>query len=174
MVPTAHNADAGATSTRAAQSGSKAPGSKVPGSKGSAAKGKSENLTQPGSVDQAQEYLSNLEPRRKAHGAILASVFEEATGQPGVLWGKTMIGYGQVHYVYATGREGDTFRVGFAPRKAKLSIYGIQATPTWEQRHGELGKFTTGVSCVYINKPEDVDLEVLKDLIRAAWQADNE
>lgn len=84
-----------------------------------------------------------------------------------------MVGYGgEAHYRYATGREGDTFRVGgFAPRKAKLSLYGLQDAPRWEELSARLGKFTTGASCVYVNKPEDIDLEALAELIADAWAA---
>ncbi len=81
-----------------------------------------------------------------------------------------MIGYGEAHYKYATGREGDTFRVGFSPHKAKLSLYGIQESARWDELSTQLSKHTTGASCVYVNKPEDIDLEVLEVLIRESWE----
>lgn len=77
-----------------------------------------------------------------------------------------MIGYGQVHYVSHTGREVDWFAVGFSPRKAKISLYGLEGD---EELLAQLGKYTRGVGCVYINKPEDVRLDVLEDMIRVAW-----
>lgn len=128
--------------------------------------------THQGSEAELQEFLESLTPRRAEHSQLLLELFGKATGADPVLWGPSMIGYGQAHYVYATGREGDTFQVGFSPRKAKLSLYGIQSTPQWAALEDKLGKHTTGASCVYINKPEDVDLDVLAELVRAAWNAE--
>ncbi len=88
------------------------------------------------------------------------------------MWGPTMIGYGQVHYKYATGREGDWFKLGFSPRKAKLSLYGLTDSPETKALLPQLGKYTVGASCLYVNKPEDIDLAVLEELIRLAWEAE--
>ncbi len=124
-----------------------------------------------GTASEVAAFFATLTPRRRAHGELLAQIFESTTGVTGVLWGPSMVGYGEAHYHYATGREGDTFRVGFAPRKAKLSLYGLQDTPRWEELSARLGKFTTGASSVYVTKPEDVDLEALAELIADAWAA---
>jgi hypothetical protein len=114
-------------------------------------------------------YVEELDtPRRVEHGRLLLEIFHRATGEEPVMWGPSMIGYGQMHYRYATGREGDTFRVGFSPRKAKLTLYGL---PQEERFLSRLGKYTTGTSCLYVNKPEDIDLTVLEEMIRAAWAA---
>ena len=126
--------------------------------------------THAGSDDDLQAYLSTLEGRRVDHAALLLEIFARATGDAPRLWGPSMIGYGEAHYKYATGREGDTFRVGFSPRKATLSLYGIQESPRWDELSTQLGKHTTGASCVYVNKPEDIDLEVLEVLIRESWE----
>ena len=121
------------------------------------------------------EFVEELEsPRRVGHGRLLLEIFGRATGEQPVMWGPTMIGYGEVHYRYATGREGDTFRVGFSPRKAKISLYGLTGYSTAPQqlaRLEQLGKHTVGVSCLYINKPEDIDLTVLEEMIRHAWSS---
>lgn len=115
------------------------------------------------------QYVEELDtPRRVEHGRLLLEIFQRATGEEPVMWGPSMIGYGQMHYRYATGREGDTFRVGFSPRKAKLSLYG---PPQEESFLSRLGKYTTGTSCIYVNKPEDIDLAVLEEMVRAAWDA---
>ncbi|MCS5478166.1 DUF1801 domain-containing protein [Corynebacterium sp. YIM 101645] len=113
------------------------------------------------------QYVEELDtPRRVEHGRLLLEIFRRATGEEPVMWGPSMIGYGQMHYRYATGREGDTFRVGFSPRKAKLALYGL---PQGEGFLSRLGKHTAGSSCIYVNKPEDIDLAVLEEMIRAAW-----
>ncbi|MHA2787741.1 DUF1801 domain-containing protein [Corynebacterium sp. S7] len=126
------------------------------------ATGTSDSQTAITNVD-PRDYIDSIEGRRKEHGHILLDVYGRATGAQPAMWGPTMIGYGEMHYKYETGREGDTFIVGFSPRKAKISLYGIDPVP-------ELGKYTTGVSCTYVNKPEDIDLEVLEHLVRQAWE----
>lgn len=116
------------------------------------------------------DYLGTLDARRRAHADQLLELFGRATGGAApVLWGESMIGYGQVHYRYATGREGDTFRVGFSPRRAKLSLYGLDRSADLLER---LGKHTVGVACLYVNKPEDVRLDVLEEMVRRAWEGE--
>lgn len=117
------------------------------------------------------EYVAGLDARRAGHAEILLGVFGRATGEEPVMWGPTMVGYGAVHYKYATGREGDTFRVGFSARKAKLSLYGLQQSPRWEELAVRLGKHQTSVACVYVAKPEDIYLGVLEEIVRSAWEA---
>lgn len=114
-------------------------------------------------------YIEELDSvRRVEHGRLLLEIFHSATGEEPVMWGPSMIGYGQMHYTYDTGREGDTFRVGFSPRTAKISLYGMPHTHALLAR---LGKHTTGVSCLYVNKLEDIDLAVLEEMIRHAWNS---
>ncbi|MGO1543540.1 MAG: DUF1801 domain-containing protein [Gulosibacter sp.] len=119
-----------------------------------------------------EDFIESLDTERRiAHGRMLLELFNRITGAEPVMWGPSMIGYGQVHYKYATGREGDTFKVGFSPRKAKLSLYGLTDGPDAATDLEQLGKYTVGASCLYINKPEDIDLDVLSRLIEKAWQA---
>ena len=118
------------------------------------------------------DYVDTLEGRRREHGHLLLELFTRATGEEPAMWGPSMIGYGQTHYRYATGREGDTFHVGFSPRKGKISLYGLQGLPRSEELLGRLGKHQTAVSCVYVNKPEDIDLDILEELVRHAWETD--
>jgi len=61
--------------------------------------------------------------RRREEAQILLDIFTRASGQPAVMWGTSIIGFGSAHYRYATGREGDTASIGFSPRKAKISLY---------------------------------------------------
>ncbi|NLP40429.1 MAG: helix-hairpin-helix domain-containing protein [Corynebacterium pollutisoli] len=117
-------------------------------------------------------YVEKLEGRRREHGRLLLEIFGRATGERPAMWGPSMIGYGQAHYRYATGREGDTFHVGFSPGKARISLYGLQGLPRSEELLARLGKHRTAVSCVYVNKPEDIDLGVLEELVRHAWETD--
>ena len=110
-------------------------------------------------------------PRRQEHGRILLEVFGRVTGEAPAMWGPTMVGYGDVHYVSSTGREGDWFLVGFSPRKANISLYGLQGSTRSGELLAQLGKHRVGAGCVWINKPEDIDLDVLEALIREAWAA---
>lgn len=113
------------------------------------------------------EYINSLDtPRRVRHGHDLLELFTRVTGVEPVMWGPSMIGYGQVHYESESGREGDWFAVGFSPRKAKISLYGVNENTELLDR---LGKHTRSAGCVYINKTEDIDLEVLGELIADAW-----
>lgn len=83
------------------------------------------------------------------------------------MWGPTIIGFGQYHYVYDSGREGDCNATGFSPRKANLSIYVMPGYNDYSEILGRLGKFKMGKACLYVNKLADIDLVVLEELIRA-------
>jgi Domain of unknown function (DU1801) len=77
-----------------------------------------------------------------------------------------MIGFGSYHYKYASGHEGDAMLLGFSPRKSKISLYLAPGLAEREELLRGLGKHTTGKACVYINKLSDIDVEVLKKLIK--------
>lgn len=125
--------------------------------------------TKPTEVDPA-EFIENLEwPRRIEHGRELLRIFNEVTGEEPVMWGPTMIGYGAVHYKSSSGREGDWFHIGFSPRKASLSIYGMQGHPRSEELLSKVGKHKLGIGCMYVNKLEDLDMDVFRELVTEAW-----
>lgn len=104
-------------------------------------------------------------PKKKQDAYRLLEIFEETSGFPPKMWGPSIIGFGSYHYVYESGHEGDAPLVGFSPRKAKTSLYFATGDPDREQLLAKFGKHTSGKSCVYINKLEDIDTEVLKELI---------
>ena len=110
-------------------------------------------------------------PRRQEEGFLLLQMMEEITGEPPRMWGPSMIGFGQRHYVYASGRSGEWFRVGFSPRKAALSLYVLNAYEGEEPLLQQLGKHKAGVGCLYVNKLADVDLQILRRLIVKAWES---
>ncbi|MFC7402081.1 DUF1801 domain-containing protein [Citricoccus sp. GCM10030269] len=119
-----------------------------------------------------ERFLQGLEERRRREGEELLRLYTEVTGEHGVMWGPSMIGFGQYHYVYATGHEGDSFRVGFSPRKSELSLYGIQGAPRSAELLDRLGKHRRGVGCVWVRKLEDVDADVLRELVTHAWRSE--
>ena len=117
-------------------------------------------------------FIENVEPAAKREDAkVLDALFRKVTGEEPQMWGPTIIGYGSYHYKYESGREGDSPRSGFSPRKAKHSLYlmGCYCDEETEKRTVEqltrLGKHSRGKSCLYINKLADVDLDVLEEMI---------
>jgi hypothetical protein len=112
------------------------------------------------------EFIAKIEhPRKREEAFQLLDIFTEATGLEARMWGSNIIGFGSYHYRYASGHEGDAPLVWFSPRKSKHSLYIAVDDSEWEKRLTQLGKYTAGKACVYVNKLEDIDLEVLKELI---------
>lgn len=117
----------------------------------------------------ALDYLMGLEPeRRRDDGLRLLDIFQEETGWPAKLWTGGMIGFGQYDYTYDSGHSGTALRVGYAPRKAKISLYTWLQDKERAELLSRLGKHTTGVGCIYFNKLADIDEGVLREIIRAA------
>lgn len=112
------------------------------------------------------EFINKVENEKKRQDAFrLLDIFTETTGFEAKMWGPTIIGFGSYHYKYATGHEGNAACVGFSPRKAKMTLYFATGDSKREELLKKFGKHTSGKACVYINKLEDVDLDILKELI---------
>ena len=112
-------------------------------------------------------FIEQVEHLRKREDAWrLVEVFAEETGEPPVMWGKSIIGFGQYHYKYPSGHEGHAPLVGFSPRKSAISLYFATGDDEGRQELlADFGKHKTGKACVYINKLADVDEHVLRKLI---------
>lgn len=108
-------------------------------------------------------------PVRRADGKTVREMMERITGEPAVMWGPSIIGFGSYHYRYASGHEGDSPRVGFSPRKANLVLY-VGGFPEYEELLAKLGKHKRSKACLYLNKLADVDLEVLEEIIRRSYE----
>lgn len=130
-------------------------------------------------TDQAvEDFIAAVEPpAKRADAEVLAAMFRRVTGEAPRMWGPTIIGYGEYRTNYASGRDVHWMRSGFSPRKAKHSLYlmgghcdDITAAGRAEKL-ARLGKYSTGKSCLYINKLADVDLGVLEEIVAADWQA---
>ena len=89
----------------------------------------------------------------------------DITGEKPVMWGPSVVGFGSYHYKYASGREGDWMITGFSPRKQALTLYIMPGFDRYDDLMVKLGKYKTGKSCLYINKLEDVDKNILHELI---------
>jgi hypothetical protein len=81
------------------------------------------------------------------------------------MWGPSIIGFGQYHYHYDSGREGDMCRVGFSPRKGQTVVYIVDGFPGHTELLARLGKHKTGKACLYIKKLADVDVGMLQQLV---------
>ena len=108
------------------------------------------------------------EEQKRKDSQVILKMMKKAMKEEPKMWGSSMIGFGNVRYKSpATGREVDWFKIGFSPRKANLSLHLIDL-----QRHADalkkLGKYKTGVGCLYINKLEDIDIKVLEKMIAAS------
>ena len=122
--------------------------------------------TQPTDEDPVAYCAALPTARRREESARLLELFGEVTGERPVMWGPSIIGFGSYHYVYASGREGDWPLTGVSPRKGALTIYIMAGFPRYQDLMERLGKHRTGKSCLYINKLDDVDLDVLRELVR--------
>ena len=81
------------------------------------------------------------------------------------MWGPSIVGFGNYHYKYESGREGDFFITGFSPRKQNLTLYIIAGFSKYEELMNKLGKYKTGKSCLYIKDLNDINMNVLTKLI---------
>ena len=116
-----------------------------------------------------EEYLAGLDARRASEGEQLVALFRDVTGTEPVMWGPSMIGFGEYEYTYASGHSGTWPKAAFSPRKAELSFYGLQAAPEAAELLERLGPHRRGVDCVYVRRLEAVDLDVLRALVAASW-----
>ncbi|MEL6506361.1 MAG: DUF1801 domain-containing protein [Pseudomonadota bacterium] len=96
------------------------------------------------------------------------------TDEKPVMWGPSIIGFGQYHYIYDSGREGDMLNVGFSPRKSSLVLYVLGSLGSDEPLLKTLGKYKTGRACLYINRLADVDMGVLEKIIAKSFRLTNE
>lgn len=127
----------------------------------------SENKTRP-TEQSPEDFIASVEhDTRRADARTLLDLMRKITGWEARMWGPAIIGFGEYHYKYESGREGDFMRTGFSPRKANMVVYIMPGYTDFSEILGRLGKHKLGKSCLYINKLADVDMGVLEELIRA-------
>ncbi|RTY94989.1 DUF1801 domain-containing protein [Flavobacterium sp. GT3R68] len=117
-----------------------------------------------------EDYINAIESEQKRRDSFaLLEIMKQGSGEEPVLWSSSIIGFGDKRYKSPTsGREVDWFRIGFAPRKANLSLYIGVGVKDQAEVLKQLGKHKTNGGCLYINKLEDVDIEILKEMIETA------
>ncbi|GAB5536044.1 MAG: hypothetical protein Rubg2KO_22930 [Rubricoccaceae bacterium] len=119
--------------------------------------------------DSVSDFIESIaDPRRQREARQLVALLSDASGEPPVMWGKDIVGFGSYHYRYASGREGDWMVTGFSPRKTKLSIYLMDGVERHADELAKMGPYTNGVSCLYLKSLDGVDEEVLSDVVRAS------
>jgi hypothetical protein len=127
-----------------------------------------ENKTQKTTAS-VTDFLNALPDEKKRQDCFtLLELMQQVSNDEPKMWGPSMIGFGDRHYKYESGREGDTFQVGFSPRKQNLTLYITGGFPRHEELLSRLGKHKTGGGCLYINKLSDVNLDVLKEMIASS------
>ena len=124
-------------------------------------------MTGKASPDDVDAFLATVEnPRRRADAGRVLDLMREVTGEPPKMWGSSIVGFGSYRYRYASGRDGSSLVVGFAPRKQNLVLYIMPGFSSHAVLLSRLGKFRTDKSCLYVNRLDDVDLRVLEELVR--------
>jgi hypothetical protein len=114
------------------------------------------------SVDKFLSSVTVLQKQTDCYSIL--ELMRRLTQQEPKMWGSSIIGFGDYHYKYASGHEGDTFILGFSPRKQNIVIYlmsGIMENPSLVKK---LGKVKTGKGCLYLDRLEDINVKVLEDL----------
>jgi|SRR5690554_991021 len=102
--------------------------------------------------------------QKKKDSFELIKILQEITGEAPKMWGPTIIGFGNYHYKYKSGHEGDAPVLGFSPRKTAFSLYIYSDTEKSKSLIQSLGKFKMAKACIYINKLEDININVLQEL----------
>jgi hypothetical protein len=114
-----------------------------------------------------EAFLNGIADDKKRRDSFtILEMMRQVSGAEPQMWGDSIIGFGNYHYKYASGREGDWFLTGFSPRKQNLTLYIMSGFDQYESLLNKLGKFKTSKACLYVKKLEDIDLGVLRELVR--------
>jgi len=116
-----------------------------------------------------ESFLKSIQDEQKRKDAfVILEMMKQACQLQPKMWGSSIIGFGEMHYKYASGHEGDTCLMGFSPRKQSISLYLPGGQQAYASELQQLGKHKTGKGCLYINKLDDVDSSVLEKVFRKA------
>ena len=108
--------------------------------------------------------------QRRRDATLLAGMMREVTGEPAVLWGSSIVGFGNHHYRYATGREGDVAAIGFSPRKAQTVLYLSGGMEPYTALLERLGPHSTGKGCLYLRRVDQADAGALREIIALSYR----
>ena len=113
-------------------------------------------------------FVNKQSPQQKKDSKTLIKMMREVTGSKPAMWGESIIGFGDVHLKYASGRELDWFKIGFSPRKNDLSLYVLCESPLVDPLLEQLGPHKRGKGCLYIRSLDIINLTVLEKIIKLA------
>ena len=120
------------------------------------------------SVEHFLNRVSNAKRRDDAFAVL--KMMKAVTRKTPRMWGPSIVGFDQYHYKYDSGREGEMCMIGFSPRSQATTLYVMPQFARYAALRKKLGKYTTGQSCLYIKKLEDVDLDVLKQIMTESYR----
>lgn len=115
------------------------------------------------------EVFAELPENKQADALYLLNLMQEVSGEPSVVWGRKIIGFGSYDYKYASGHSGTAAKIGFAAAAARFSLYLTCDASMFEPFLERLGPHKTGKGCIYITRLARVDLAVLREMIEFAW-----
>ena len=115
------------------------------------------------------DFINTLTDEQKKKDSFkLVQIITQLTGLEPYMYGPTIIGFGNYHYKYESGREGDAPLAGFSPRKAAISLYFSSVFPERENLLKKLGRHKAAVACIYVKRLDDIDLNVFKEMTIAS------
>ena len=121
------------------------------------------------------EFLNGVKDDQKREDSFkILEMMTRLSGYEAKMWGTSIVGFGEYHYKYESGREGDMCRIGFSPRAQNLTLYMITGYSEKGDELARLGKHKLGKSCLYIKRLSDVDENVLEEMIVKDLKAMNE
>jgi hypothetical protein len=106
---------------------------------------------------------------KRSDSELICRLMAEETGEPPRMWGAGIVGFGSYRLRYADGREADWMALGFSPRKQSLVLYLMDGFEDYDALLARLGKHSTGKACLYVKRAADVDLDVLRELVRRSY-----
>src|SRR5689334_10805901 len=119
----------------------------------------------------ADDFISTIDDENKRNDCrYIKELMESITGEKATMWGPSIIGFGQYHYKYESGHEGDSCIIGFSPRKQNITLYVAAGLESLQPYYEKLGKHKVSGGCLHIKKLSDVDRTVLAQLIKTSYK----
>lgn len=130
-----------------------------------------QNKTQK-TVSSVNDFLNSIDDETKrADSKAVLKLMKEVTKEEPKMWGSSIIGFGDVHLKYESGRELDWFKMGFSPRKQNIALYSMDIFEEHPELFEKLGKHKTGKGCLYINKLADINIDVFKEIMETSLKS---
>lgn len=112
-----------------------------------------------------EDYFATVPPPRREEAFALLDLMRRVTGEPPMMWGDSIVGFGAYDYTYDSGHSGRWFLTGFAPRKAAMTVYIMPDLDRYADALARLGRHKRSVSCLYIPRLEKIDSAVLEEIV---------